>query len=71
MAVDSSIHEKVELREEYNISEEGKELRSLKIIRRKGKTPITQTLDDILNRGFRIDELHKKRERFSNDIYNI
>ena len=44
---------------------------SLKTIRRKDKTPITQTSDDILNRGFRIDEIHKKREKFSNDVSNI
>ena len=30
LVIDSSIHEKVKLREEFNISEEGKELRILK-----------------------------------------
>ena len=27
--------------------------------------------DDILNRDLKIDELNKKREKFSNDVYNI
>ena len=53
MVIDSSIHEKVKLREEFNVSEEGKELHSLKTIRRKDKITITQMLDDMFNRDFR------------------
>ena len=71
MVIDSSIHEKGQLREEFDISDEGKELHSLKTIRRKDKTSITQMSDDIYNRDFKIDELNNKRERFSNDISNI
>ena len=34
LAIDSSIHEKIKLRQEFDISEEGKELHSIKSIRR-------------------------------------
>ena len=71
LAIDSFIHEKVMLREEYDILEEGKELHILKIIRRRKHTPITQMSDEIFNRDFKIDELNKKIERFSNDVSNI
>ena len=27
--------------------------------------------DDIFNRDFKVDELNKKREKFSNDVSNI
>ena len=67
MIVDSSIHEKNKLREKFDISEEGKELHSLKSIRRKDNTPITQMSVDIYNRDLKIDKLNNKRERFSND----
>ena len=58
--IDSSIHIKVNLRKEFHVSEEGKELHSLKNIRRNDKNPITHILDDILNRDFKIDEWNKK-----------
>ena len=35
MAIDSSIRENVKLREEFDISDEGKELNSIKTTRRK------------------------------------
>ena len=50
LVIDSSIHEKAILREEFDISDEGKELHSLKTIRKNDKTPITLMSDDILNR---------------------
>ena len=48
--INFSIHEKVNSREEFDISDEGKELLNLKIIRRNDKTPITHMSDDIFNR---------------------
>ena len=71
MVIDSSIHEKVNCREEFNILEEGKELHSLKTIRINDKTPITLMSHGIFNRDLRIDEWNKKREKFGNDIFNI
>ena len=61
LAIDSSIHENINLREEFDISDERKEPHSLKTIRRNDKTLITSMSDDILNRDLRIDELNKKR----------
>ena len=54
--IDSSVHIKVNLRKKCHVSEEGKELHSLKNIRRNDKTTITHILDDIFNRYFKIDE---------------
>ena len=62
MVIDSSIHKKVKLREEFDISDEGKELHTFKTIRRKDETPITQISDDIYNRDLKINELNNKRE---------
>ena len=56
LVIDSSIHEKVKLREEFGILKEVKELRSLKIIRRKDMAPITKIIDEIFNRDLKIDE---------------
>ena len=67
----SSIAEKVNLRNEFDISDEGKELNSLKNIRRNDKTPITHISEEVLNRDFGIDELSKKREILSNDVSKI
>ena len=53
--IDSSIHKRFNLKEEFFISEEGKELYSLKTIKRNDKTPITQISDDIFNRDLKID----------------
>ena len=61
MVIDSSIYEKVKLREDFDILDEGKKIHSLKTIRRKDKIPITQISDDIYNRDFKIDELNNKR----------
>ena len=67
----SSIDEKVNLKDEFDVSDEGKDLSSLKNIRRNGRTPITNISDDIANRDFSIEELSDKRERFSNDVSKI
>ena len=70
MAIDSSVDRKVKLREVFDISE-GKELPILKRIRRRYMTTITTMIDEIFNLDFKIDQLNKKREIFSNDTYNI
>ena len=69
--IDSTINENINLREEFDVSDEGKELKSLNNIRRNDQTSITYMTDEILKRDFRIDELNKKREVFSNDISKI
>ena len=71
MLIDSFVNEKINLREEFDVSDEGKELTSLKSIRRNDQTLINHISDEILNRYFRIDELNKKREIFSNDVSKI
>ena len=69
--IDSSIDEKVNLKDEFDVSDEGKKLSSLKNVRRNDRSPITNISDDIVNRDFRIEELSNKRERFSNDVSKI
>ena len=69
--IDSSTHAKFNLKEKFDVSEEEKELRGFKNIRRNDRTPITHMSDDILKSGFKIDELNTKREKFSNDVSNI
>ena len=71
LLIDSSINEKINLREEFDVSDEGKKLNSFKNIRRIDQTSITDMLDKCLNRDLRIDELNKKREVFSNDVSKI
>ena len=71
MLIDSAIDEKVNLRDEFEISDEGKELISLKKFRRNDITPITHMSEDILNRDFRIEKLSNKIEIFSNDVSKI
>ena len=47
LVIDSSIDEKVKLREEFDISEEGKDIHSLKSIRRRDMISITSMAYDI------------------------
>ena len=68
LLIDSYINEKINLREEFDVLDEGEKLISLKNIRKNDQIPITNMLDESLNRDFRIDELNKKREIFSNDF---
>ena len=68
MLIHSSINEKINLREKFDVSDEGKELNSLKNIRRNDQTSITNMTDEILNCDYRTDELNKRREVFSNDV---
>ena len=71
MLIDSVIDENINLRDEFDVSDEGKELSSLTNIRRNDRTPITNISEDILNRDFRLEELSNKREIFSNDVSKI
>ena len=71
LTIDSSIDEKFNLRDEFDVSDEEKGLSSLKNIRRNDSTPITNISDDIVNRDFRIEELSNKREIFINDVSKI
>ena len=59
LLTDTSIYEQINLKEKFDVSDEGKELNSLKNLRRNDHTPITHMSDEILNRDFRIDELNK------------
>ena len=60
LIIDSSIDENFNLGDEFDVSDEGKELSSLKNVRRNDRTPITNMSDAIVN-----------REIFSNDISKI
>ena len=71
MLIDSVIDEKINLRDEFDVSDEGKELNTLKNIRRNDRRPITHMSEDVLNRDFRIDESNIKRKIFSNDTSKI
>ena len=71
LLIDSAIDGKINLRDEFDVSDEGKELNSLKNIRRNDRTPITHISEDILNLDFRIEELSNKKEIFSNDVSKI
>ena len=71
MPIDSVIDENVNLRDEFDVSDEVKELSSLINIRKNNITPITNISEDILNRDFRIEELSNKREIFSNNVSKI
>ena len=50
------INEKVNLRDKFDVSNEGKELSSLKNIRGNDRTPITNISEDIVNCDNRIEE---------------
>ena len=69
--IDSSIEENINLRDKFDVSNEGKELSSLKRNRRNDRTPIINISDDIINLDFRIEELSNKREILSNDVNKI
>ena len=71
LLIHSFISDKINLREEFDVSDEEKELNSLKNIRRNDQTSITNMIDLILIYEYRIDELNKQREVFSNDVSKI
>ena len=47
LLIDSAIDEKINLRDEFDVSDEGKELNSLKNIRRNDIHPITHMSKDL------------------------
>ena len=71
LMIDSSIEEMTNLRDEFDDSNEGKELSSLKRNRKNDKTSIIYMTDDIRERDFRIEELSQKREILSNNVNRI
>ena len=71
LMIESTIEENINLRDEFDVSNEGKELSSLKNNRRNDRTPIINISDDIINRDFRIEELNNKREILSNDVNKV
>ena len=71
MLFDSFINEKINLRNEFNVSDEGRELNSLNNIIRNDLTSITNMTDEILNHDFWIYALNRKREVFSDNVSKI
>ena len=69
--IDASIDEKIALRQDFDISEDGKRLTNLKTTRRNDTTSIVTITELIDNREIEIDDLSKKREVFSNDVNKI
>ena len=63
LVINSSIEEKVHLRDEFDISDERKDYNTFKNHRRNNKTPITNISEEISDRDVRIDELSKKKKR--------
>ena len=53
LGIDSSIDEKIKLRQEFDISEEGKNIHSLKDIRRIDTTTITTMIDYMFYRDLK------------------
>ena len=68
---DASICEKIALRQESDISEDGKRLTNLKTTRRNDTTLIVNKIELIDNREIEIDDLSKKKELFSNDVNKL
>ena len=69
--IESTIEENINLRDEFDVSNEGKELSSLISNRKNNRTLIINRSDDIINRDFRIEELSNKREILSNDVNKV
>ena len=69
--IDASINEKIILRQNFDMSEDGKILNSLKNARRNDITLIINVIDWTNNREIVIDELSRKRDIFSNGVNRI
>ena len=69
--IDTSINKKLILRQDFNISEDGKRWNSLKDPRRKFSTLIINTTELINDRKIEIDELRSKRDMCINDVNRI
>ena len=69
--IDASNDEKIALRQDFDISEDGKRLTNLKTTRRNDTTSIVTITELIDNREIEIDDLSNKREVFINDANKI
>ena len=69
--IDGSINEKVISRQDFDLSEEGETLASLKNTRRNDTTFIINATESTNNREIEIDELIRKGDIFSNDVNRI
>ena len=66
--IDASINENIILRHNFDKSEDGKKLTSLKNTRRNDTTLIINSTESTNNREMEIDEVSKKSDIFSNDV---
>lgn len=62
---------KIKLRDYFDVSDEGKDLHSLKSTKINEMIPINNMQYEILQRKIIIDELNRTIKCFSNDDYNI
>ena len=69
--INTSIDKKITLRQDFDISEDGKILTYLKSTRINDSTSIINITELIDNREIEIDDLSKKREVFSNNVNKI
>ena len=69
--IDASISEKYILRQDLDISDDGKRLNSHQNSRRNDSTLIINALESINDRESEIDELSRKRDVFSSDVNRI
>ena len=69
--IDAYINENILLRQEFNISEDGKWLNSPKNSRRNDSTLIIDAIYSINVKEFEIDDLTRKTDIYSNDINRI
>ena len=69
--IDASINENIILRQDFNISEDGKRLNSLNNLRRNYSTLIINATESINDREIEIDELSRRRDIFSNESTRI
>ena len=66
--IDASIDENIALRQDFDISEDGKRLSNLKNVRKNDTISIVNITESVDSREIKIDDLSKKREVFSNDV---
>ena len=69
--IDTSNDENIAIRQDFDISEDGKKLTNLKIARRNDTTSIVNIIELIDNGENEIGDLSKKKEVFSNDVDKI
>ena len=69
--IDASIDKQIALRQDFEISEDGKRLTNLKTARRNNTTSKVNITELIDNRVIEIDDISKKIEVFINDVNKI